>query len=165
MKENFYKTLDYYKKNKDKLSDEEKEMYLKTLFQVSKKLNIDLRKEIYDIEEPKETLNRDKEVDTPIINIIDKDQFNNPLDNENLLKDMLRQRYNNCVFNILELYPEEDISEFDNSNYIEQLLPRLSEYNINDIEFNKMVDKFINHEKTDDEYLGFFNKKTIYRVK
>ena len=32
-------------------------------------------------------------------------------------------------------------------------------------EFNKMVDKFINREHVDNDYIGFFNKKTIYRVK
>lgn len=37
--------------------------------------------------------------------------------------------------------------------------------NILDSEFNKMVDKFVKREKMDDTYIGFFNKKTIYRVK
>ena len=36
---------------------------------------------------------------------------------------------------------------------------------IDDNEFNEMVDKFINHDNIDDEYIGFFNTKTIYRVK
>ena len=36
---------------------------------------------------------------------------------------------------------------------------------IDDAEFNKMVDKFINKEHIEDEYIGFFNTKTIYRVK
>ena len=36
---------------------------------------------------------------------------------------------------------------------------------IDDLEFNMMVDKFINHDKMDDCYLGFFNTKTIYKVK
>ena len=36
---------------------------------------------------------------------------------------------------------------------------------IDDSEFNKMVDKFINHEHIEDDYIGFFNTKTIYRVK
>lgn len=31
--------------------------------------------------------------------------------------------------------------------------------------FNDMVDKFARREHIDDEYIGFFNKKTIYRVK
>ena len=36
---------------------------------------------------------------------------------------------------------------------------------IADEDFNKMVDKFINKDKIDDEYIGFYNTKTIYRVK
>ncbi|MBR7042543.1 MAG: hypothetical protein IKI04_03475, partial [Bacilli bacterium] len=36
---------------------------------------------------------------------------------------------------------------------------------ISDSEFNKMVDKFINKDKIDDEYIGFFNTKTTYKVK
>lgn len=31
--------------------------------------------------------------------------------------------------------------------------------------FNTMVDNFINHESISDTYIGFFNTKTIYRVK
>ena len=37
--------------------------------------------------------------------------------------------------------------------------------NISDLEFNKIVDKFINREKMDNPYIGFFKTKTIYRVK
>ncbi|MBQ2872799.1 MAG: U32 family peptidase [Bacilli bacterium] len=36
---------------------------------------------------------------------------------------------------------------------------------IDDDEFNLMVDKFINRDKIDSTYLGFFNVKTIYKVK
>ena len=36
---------------------------------------------------------------------------------------------------------------------------------ISDSEFNKMVDKFIKHDKVKDAYIGFFDTKTIYRVK
>ena len=36
---------------------------------------------------------------------------------------------------------------------------------IDNSKFNLMVGKFINREKIDDVYVGFFNKKTIYRVK
>lgn len=36
---------------------------------------------------------------------------------------------------------------------------------IDNDEFNKMVDKFIKHEKIDEEYIGFFKTKTTYKVK
>ena len=36
---------------------------------------------------------------------------------------------------------------------------------IDDSVFNDMVDKYIRHENIDDDYIGFFNTKTIYKVK
>ena len=36
---------------------------------------------------------------------------------------------------------------------------------ISDDEFNLMVDRFINHDRINDTYIGFFDKKTIYKVK
>ena len=41
----------------------------------------------------------------------------------------------------------------------------LNSNNILDVSFNVMVDKFINREIMDDCYLGFFNTKTIFKVK
>lgn len=37
--------------------------------------------------------------------------------------------------------------------------------NISNLEFNKMVDNFIKKEKIDEHYIGFFNTKTIYKLK
>ena len=55
-------------------------------------------------------------------------------------------------------------------NYLEDLKDIdylvLNSVNIPDDNFNKMVDKFIKKEKTEeDTYLGFFKIKTIYKVK
>lgn len=54
-------------------------------------------------------------------------------------------------------------------NYIDKLKDIdylvLKSNKIDDSEFNKMVDKFINHDKVDNPYIGFFNMKTIYKVK
>ena len=36
---------------------------------------------------------------------------------------------------------------------------------IDDSEYDKMIDKYIKKDKVKDEYIGFFDKKTIYRVK
>ena len=36
---------------------------------------------------------------------------------------------------------------------------------INDNEFNIMIDKYINKERIDNEYIGFYNTKTIFKVK
>lgn len=37
--------------------------------------------------------------------------------------------------------------------------------NIEDLEFNLMVDRFINRDKISDCYVGFFNTKTVFKVK
>ena len=55
------------------------------------------------------------------------------------------------------------INHLDELKNIDYLV--LKSNKIDDGEFNKMVDKFINREHTKDDYVGFFNTKTIYRVK
>lgn len=63
--------------------------------------------------------------------------------------------YTNKIINLINYL--DDIKEID---YIV-----MNSNNIIDNEFNMVVDKFINHDKMDDCYSGFFNKKTIYKVK
>ncbi len=153
MKENFYKTLEYYKKNKDTLSDEEKAKYLKTLLQVSKKLNVDLRKEIYD-----EPIEEKEEVQEAPKQIHDFSNYKNPIDDDRLLKDMLEQRYNNCSFNFLELYPLEDFEDFDSEPYKEQLKKLLTKYNITNIDDNIVFQK---------DHIGaniFSNEKPEFKI-
>lgn len=41
----------------------------------------------------------------------------------------------------------------------------LNSNKIRDNEFDEIIDKFINKDKMDDCYLGFFNRKTIFKVK
>ena len=55
------------------------------------------------------------------------------------------------------------ISKIDELKDIDYIVMRSNK--IDDGEFSKMVDKFINKEKIDDTYLGFYDMKTIYRVK
>jgi len=63
--------------------------------------------------------------------------------------------YSRKVINLINYL--DDIKEID---YVV-----MHSNNINDYEFNKMVDKFINHDKVDDAYIGFFDTKTVYKVK
>ncbi len=64
------------------------------------------------------------------------------------------------------IYTDEPINLI---NYLEVLKDIdylvLKSNKIKDIEFNNMVDKFIKKEHVDDAYIGFFDTKTIYRVK
>ena len=55
------------------------------------------------------------------------------------------------------------INHLDELKNIDYLV--LKSNKIDDGEFNKVVDKFINREHIKDDYVGFFNTKTIYRVK
>ena len=64
------------------------------------------------------------------------------------------------------IYTEKPINLINHLNELEKIDYLVLKSNkIDDSEFNKMVDKFINHEYIDDDYIGFFNTKTIYRVK
>lgn len=64
------------------------------------------------------------------------------------------------------VYTEEPINlinYLDDLKAIDYLV--LKSNKITDQEFNKMVTKFINHNQVENPYIGFFNTKTIYRVK
>lgn len=60
-------------------------------------------------------------------------------------------------------YPINLINYIDYLNDIDYLV--MNSNLVDDNEFEMMVDKFINKDKMDDCYLGFFNKKTIFKVK
>ena len=60
-------------------------------------------------------------------------------------------------------YPINLINYLDYLNDIDYLV--MHSNLISDDEFEKMVDRFINKDKMDDCYLGFFNTKTIFKVK
>ena len=59
--------------------------------------------------------------------------------------------------------PVNLINYLDELDKIDYLV--MNANNIDLDEFNLMVDKFINKEKIDDCYLGFYNTKTIFKVK
>lgn len=60
-------------------------------------------------------------------------------------------------------YPVNLINYIDYLSDIDYLV--MNSNLIDDNEFEIMVDKFINKDNMDDCYLGFFNKKTIFKVK
>lgn len=55
------------------------------------------------------------------------------------------------------------INYLDSLERIDYLI--LNGNNVDSIEFMDIIDKYINRDKMDDCYLGFFNTKTIFRVK
>jgi len=60
-------------------------------------------------------------------------------------------------------YPVNLINYLDYLNDVDYLVMHANL--INDDEFEKMIDRFINRDNMDDCYLGFFNTKTIFKVK
>ena len=59
--------------------------------------------------------------------------------------------------------PVNLINYLDELDGIDYLI--MNSNGVDNSEFNKMVDKFINREKILDCYAGFYNTKTIFRVK
>ena len=64
---------------------------------------------------------------------------------------------------IYSVKPVNLINYLDELEKIDYLV--MNSNGIDDDEFNKMVDSFINRDKIGDCYLGFYNTKTIFRVK
>jgi collagenase-like PrtC family protease len=64
------------------------------------------------------------------------------------------------------IYSKRPINLINYLDYLDSISYIVMNSNlIDDNEFNLMVDKFINRDKVDNAYLGFFNVKTIYKVK
>lgn len=91
---------------------------------------------------------------------------NNDSNKYNIVSDMgksypiCEEEYGTTIYtsNVINL-----INEMGKISDIDYIV--LNSNNIIDDEFNNIVDKFINHEKMDDTYIGFFDTKTIYKVK
>ena len=64
------------------------------------------------------------------------------------------------------IYSEREINLINSLDYLREIDYIVMNSNmIEDDEFDLMVDKFVNRDKMDDCYLGFFNVKTIFKVK
>lgn len=64
------------------------------------------------------------------------------------------------------IYTNKEINLINYLNKLEDIDYIVMRSNkIEDSKFNQMVDKFIKHDSIDDVYIGFFNTKTIYKVK
>ena len=64
------------------------------------------------------------------------------------------------------IYSEKPVNLINYQDYLEQIdYLVLNSNGIKDEEFNLMIDKFIKKDTIEDCYLGFFNTKTIFKVK
>ncbi len=68
--------------------------------------------------------------------------------------------YGTTVYTTKEINLINYLKDLDNIDYLV-----LHSNLINDEEFNNMIDKFINKETIDNPYIGFYNTKTIFKVK
>ena len=70
------------------------------------------------------------------------------------------EEYGTTVYTKKEINLLNHLNELNNIDYLV-----LHSNLISDIEFNKIVDRFINKESIKDEYIGFYSTKTIFKVK
>lgn len=87
-KEDIYKMIDTYQNNKYRMNDKEKSTYLKILLYLTTLYNINLRKILS---------NKEKKLSN---NDIDLTNLNDPLSNEELLSNLLTQRYQEGNFDV-----------------------------------------------------------------
>lgn len=95
----FYQMVEEYKNQKKNMTDGQKASYLRILLYLSEIYSINLREILLSSLE----LNNETKSSTFII-----ENATNPLDNKNLLSDMLNQRFHNGHFDIENIYLEEE---------------------------------------------------------
>ena len=93
---------------------------------------------------------------------IDNDKGNNyQIISDNLVKyPIIEEEYGTTIYTPNEINLINYLSDLESIDYIV-----MNSVNMDSDKFNLMVDKFINREKVENAYLGFFKIKTIYKVK
>ena len=97
------------------------------------------------------------------LKFIDKEQYCgkysivSDMGNEYLINE---EEYGTTIYSVKPVNLINYLDELENIDYLV-----MNSNGIDDDEFNKMVDSFINRDKIGDCYLGFYNTKTIFRVK
>ena len=99
-----------------------------------------------------------RELITNYFKYIDKDNNSDRyyVYNDNLKYMVIEHEYGTIIYSPLV----NMINEIDKLNNIDNLIIDLSYNNDMDI-----IDKYINREHMDNTYIGFFNKKTIYKLR
>ena len=148
---------DYLSKKKD-MTDQEKASYLKILFYLSVTFNVNLRRELI-----KEKTNV-KRVELPIeLNKkYLKENLSNPLDDEEVLLEYLKQRYNNKEFDIANLSLITDKKENKEKEYDYLKLQADLTYRL----YTIFLDKFNNYAYNDlnTKYLNLITEEELSRL-
>ena len=143
-----------YLRKKNKMSDYDKTRYLKILLYLSEIYEVNLR----------EMLTAPKE-QKPEIQTIDVNEFlrniSNPLDNEELLSNLLNQRYNNGYFEIRDTILKSD-NEINDKEYDFDLLHANLTYKL----YRIFIEKYNNYalEDLNEEYLNMISEEDIKRL-
>lgn len=144
-----------YLRKKNKMSDYDKARYLKILLYLSEIYEVKLRELLITPKVEK------KEITTMDINELLR-SLSNPLDNEELMKALLNQRYNNGYFEIRDITLRSDSIIPDTSNYEYDLLHAELTYKV----YRTFLDKYNNYAFDDlkEEYINMLSENDITRL-
>lgn len=140
--DSLYKMIEDYVNKKDKLTDHEKASQLRILLYLSEIYEVDLREQL-----------KSKKIKKNQPGDILSD-FTNPLDDNNLLANLLINRYQNGYFNILELSEHVENNNFDYSKLQSELI-----FNLLKI----FITKFDNHsyDELNPKYTNLITEKEL----
>jgi len=133
-KESFYKMIEIYLKQKKTMSHQSKVIYLKILLYLSEIYDINLRKILKTSQKNSTKVKQQKE----------KTKIEDPLDNEELLSNMLAQRYQNGNFDLEKLISTPPIKSHENFFNYNQLISSLA-WDL----LNTFLEKFKNYAYED----------------
>ncbi len=143
------KLMEYYLDHKKEMTDQEKATYLKVLFHLCEVYEIDLRSEIINN-------NRNRKEELTIDTL--KELLTNPLENNETLINLLKQRLNFNKFDVLNL----NSNKLEEETYDELELKANLTYRL----FSIFLDKFNNYAYHDlnQKYVNLITEEELYRL-
>lgn len=161
-KEDLYKMVDEYNKQKKNMNNGQKAVYLKILMYLSSIYEVNLR-ELLSSANNESSNENDSFFDC----------LSNPLENGELLKRLLEQRYNNGSFQVEDIVLSSDLMIKDSDDYDYNLLQvhlvfRLMEIfleKFNNYEYDELKTEFVNLVSEEDiQYLNEIKEDTLYNI-
>lgn len=151
--DSFENIVQSYLNKKSKLNDYDKTRYLKVLLYLSEIYSINLRELLSTSNNEEETQQTDN-LESLLTDL------SNPLDNTEILSQLLDQRYNNGYFDIKEISLTHESLKEDTLNYNE-LLSSLA-YKL----YNIFLDKFNNYafEDLNEKYVNLITEEDLIRL-
>lgn len=152
-KESLYLMVDEYQNQKKQMTDSQKSSYLRILLYLSEIYDINLRELLI--------AKKDDKINPSQLNINILSEVSNPLDNNKLLDDMLKERYHNGSFDIETLYEKDNDNKEDNSNDLFKIQSNLT-YKL----YRIFLDKMSNYAYDDlnIKYTSLITDEELYRL-